>query len=98
MEEEAEEENQRDSTVASVWPDHADFKNRERGRGAKEGRRPPEAGKGKEMDPSLKLPEEIQTCLDFSPVRPHLPSDLQKYKLINFCHFKPLCCSNHKLI
>lgn len=50
MEEEAE-ENPRDSTATRVWPDHADFKNREREPGATEDRCPPEAGKGKEMDP-----------------------------------------------
>lgn len=46
MEEEAE-ENPRDSTVTRVWPDHADFKNRETEPGATEDRCPPEAGKEK---------------------------------------------------
>lgn len=40
-----------DTPVTRVWPDHADFKNRETEPGATEDRCPPEAGKGKEMDP-----------------------------------------------
>jgi len=62
--------------VRRVWPPSptADFEDGERGPQAKECRWPPEARKGRKMNPPLEPPERSKPCqyLDFSPVRPML--------------------------